>query len=52
MADTDSLAACCYKKEAKKYFCWDLNLVQNLVECLLEYKSKMEYKNLDLDHTG
>ena len=49
MADTDSSAASCSKKEAKKCFRWDLNLVQNLVECLLEYKSKMEYRSLDFD---
>ena len=50
MADTDSSAeSSCSKKDAKKYFRWDLNLVQNLVECLLEYKSKMEYKSLDFD---
>ena len=46
MADTDIAASSSSsKKEAKKYFRWDLHLVENLVECLLEYKSKMEYKS-------
>ncbi len=40
------------RKKAKEYFCWDLSLVQNLVECLLEYNSKMKYKNLDFDYIG
>ena len=59
MADADNSGAASStsstsrsKKEAKKYFRWDLNMVQNLIECLLEYKSKMEYKSLDFYYIG
>ena len=34
---------------AKKVFRWDIGLVTNIIDCLLEYKSSMEYRGLDFD---
>ena len=34
---------------AKKVFRWDIGMVSNIIDCILEYKSSMEYKGLDFD---
>lgn len=32
-----------------KRFRWETDTVRQLIDCLLEYKSKMAYRNLDFD---
>ena len=37
------------KKVHRKNFRWDTAMIEHLIDCLLEYKSSMTYKNLDFD---
>ena len=37
------------KKVQRKNFRWDTDMIKHLLDCLLDYKSSMTFKNLDFD---
>ena len=37
------------KKPQRKNFRWDTDMIEHLIDCLLDYKSSMTFKNLDFD---
>jgi hypothetical protein len=37
------------KKAQRKNFRWETDMIEHLIDCLLDYKSSMMYKNLDFD---
>ena len=37
------------KKPQRKNFRWETDMIEHLIDCLLDYKSLMTFKNLDFD---
>ena len=37
------------KKPQRKNFRWETHMIEHLIDCLLDYKSSMTFKNLDFD---
>ena len=37
------------EKTKRKNFQWDYHMVENLVKCIVSYKARILYKNLDFD---